>query len=351
MIDIYFVIPGDINNRTGGYGYDRELMSGLADLGYRLTHIPLASSFPFPDAQVLADAKNQFAALPDQSLVIVDGLAWGVLDAIAETESSRLRIIALCHHPLMLETGLDKSQAEIFFHSEKRSLLFSAAVVVTSAATAKILCENFSVPAEKIHLALPGTRLQGFAKCSGNPPVLLTVASLTRRKAHNFLIDALAQIQDLEWTARFAGAAHFDTEWVTELTQKIAHYRLQNRIHLLGSCDDIAREFLHADIFVLPSLFEGYGMAFAEALAFGLPIVAARAGAVSDLVPETAGLLVPPADSDSLANALRSLLENPELRMQLQKGAMEAANDLPTWQETAVVFDQVIRQLILDSGN
>jgi glycosyltransferase involved in cell wall biosynthesis len=345
MIDIYFVIPGDINNRTGGYGYDRELIAGLTELGYRLIHIPLASSFPFPDTQSLTDTEKQFAALPDNAVVIVDGLAWGVLDAIAEAESSRLRIIALCHHPLMLETGLDKSQAEIFFHSEKRALLFSAAVIVTSAVTAKILHETFSIPVEKIHLALPGTRLQGFADCSGNPPVLLTVASLTRRKAHNFLIDALALIQDLEWTARFAGATHFDPEWVAELTEKIARYGLQNRIHLLGSCDDIAREYLQADIFVLPSLFEGYGMAFAEALAFGLPIVAARAGAVPDLVPETAGLLVPPADSDELASALRSLLENPEQRRQLQKGARQAANHLPGWQQTAAVFDQAIRLL------
>jgi glycosyltransferase involved in cell wall biosynthesis len=346
MSDIYFVIPGDINTLTGGYAYDRELMRGLADLGYHLHQIQLYASFPFPDAQALDDAARQFAALPDNALVIVDGLAWGVLDRIAETEASRLRIIALCHHPLMLETGLNSLQAEEFFRSEKRALLLSAAVIVTSETTANILRDKLSIPAENITLALPGTRRQDFAICSGNPPVLLTIASITRRKGHNFLIDALAELQDLEWTARFVGGTNFDPRWVEELTQQIANCGLQKRILFLGNRVDVASEYLQADLFVLPSLFEGYGMAFAEALSFGLPIVAARAGAVPDVVPDTAGLLVPPADSPSLALALRSLLENSALRAQLQSGARQAAENLPRWQDTAACIDQLIQQLI-----
>ncbi len=346
MFDIYFVIPGDINTLTGGYGYDRELIIGLTALGYRLRKIQLSARFPFPDTVALDDAAKQFAALPDNALVIVDGLAWGVLDKIAEVEKSRLRIIALCHHPLMLETGLSQLQAEQFFDSEKRALLLSSAVIVTSKTTADILCERFAIAADNITLALPGTHEQSFASCAGNPMVLLTIASLTRRKGHNFLIEALAQLQDLEWTARFVGGTDFDVNWVNELTQQITHYGLQNRILLLGHCADVAREYLQADVFVLPSLFEGYGMVFAEALSFGLPIVAARAGAVPDVVPETAGLLVPAADSKSLAIALRSLLEDPALRAQLQAGARSASANLPRWQDTAICVDQLIRRLI-----
>jgi glycosyltransferase involved in cell wall biosynthesis len=346
MSDIYFVIPGDINTLTGGYAYDRELISGLTDVGYSLHPIQLYASFPFPDARALDHAVKQFAGLPDGTLVIVDGLAWGVLDSIAEKEASRLRMIALCHHPLMLETGLNALQAEEFFQSEKRTLLLSAAVIVTSKTTANIVREKFSIPAEKITLALPGTRIQSFAPCLGNPPVLLTIASITRRKGHNFLIDALAELQDLEWTARFVGGTNFDPQWVEELTQQIANYGLQKRILFLGNCVDVASEYVQADLFVLPSLFEGYGMAFAEALSFGLPIVAARAGAVPDVVSDTAGLLVPPADSHALAIALRSLLENSALRAQLQTGARSAAATLPRWQDTAICVDQLIQRLI-----
>jgi glycosyltransferase involved in cell wall biosynthesis len=114
----------------------------------------------------------------------------------------------------------------------------------------------------------------------------------------------------------------------------------------LGNRVDVASEYVQADLFVLPSLFEGYGMAFAEALSFGLPIIAARAGAVPDVVPDAAGLLVPPADSHSLALALRSLLENSALRIQLQTGARNAAANLPRWQDTASCVDQLIRRLI-----
>lgn len=335
MTDIYFAIPGDIKSLTGGYAYDRRLLAELHSLGHRLIHLPLSSQFPQPDSQTLANTAQQFAQLPDGALVIADGLAFGVMENIAEHERERLKIVALCHHPLMLEAGLSDEQVQQLFISEQRALNAVQAVIVTSTTTGKILTEEFAIPADKITIAEPGTDPQEFALCNGNPPVLLTLATLTRRKAHDLLIDALAELQHLPWTARFVGGLHFDPQWVAHLQHKVAAAGLQERIVFVGNVADTRSEYATADIFVLPSLFEGYGMAFAEALSFGLPIVAARAGAVPDVVPDTAGILVQPDNSAALADALQNLLTTPNLRKQLQTGAQSAAQTLPGWTTTA----------------
>ncbi len=335
MAELYFAIPGDINTLTGGYAYDRRLIAELRALGHCIKPLHLSNRFPVPDANALADAEATLSALPEQSIVIIDGLAYGVMDAIATQHAARLKIIALCHHPLMLEAGLSPEQAQRLFLSEQRALNAATAVIVTSAMTGKILTKQFAIPAEKITVALPGTDRQAFAPCTNHPPVLLTLATLTQRKAHDVLIDALACIQHLEWSARFVGGMDFDPAWTAHLKNRVSSYGLEQRIVFVGNVDDSASEFSRADVFVLPSLFEGYGMAFAEALSVGLPIIAARAGAVPDVVPESAGILVAPKDSHALANALHTLLSNAPLRRQLQAGAQAAANRLPQWPDSA----------------
>jgi glycosyltransferase involved in cell wall biosynthesis len=345
MSTIYFAIPGDINTLTGGYGYDRRLIIELQSLGLTIIHLPLSDKFPSPDAQVIAVTETQFAQLPDGASVIVDGLAFGVMETIAEQHSKRLKIIALCHHPLMLESGLTAEQVEKLHVSEQRALNAATAVIVTSPMTGKILTEQFSINTTKITVAPPGTDRQEFARCTGHPPVLLTVATLTRRKAHDVLIDALAQIKHLPWTARFLGGVHFDPDWVQLLKNKVAAYGLEERILFLGAVADSTSEYSAADIFVLTSLFEGYGMAFAEALSFGLPIVAARAGAVPNVVTEAAGILIPPGDSFALAQTLQRLLSEPALRHTLQAGAQAAAHQLPDWQGTARIVANLINDI------
>jgi len=343
--DLYFAVPGDLNTLTGGYGYDRRVLAGLSALGLVAEHVPLSSAFPQPDAAALAAADARLAAVPDGAVVLVDGLAFGVMDTLAAKHGKRLRLIGLCHHPLALEAGLGSAEAERLQQSEQRALAAAVAVVVNSAATAAVLLRDYGVPQSKLTIALPGTDRQTFAACSGNPPVLLTVATLTRRKAHDVLLAALAQLAHLPWVARLVGGADFDPPWAEGLRQQATALGLQQRIEFVGSLADLRPEYAQADLFVLPTLYEGYGMVFAEALAFGLPIVATRVGAVPDVVPETAGMLVAPADIAALTAALKTLLAadtGPAQRKRLQHGAQAAALQLPTWAATAQAVADLI---------
>jgi len=345
MPDLYFAIPGALATLTGGYAYDRRLLAGLAELGLTVELLPLSGTFPHPDAVALADAEARFAALPDGASVLVDGLAYGALDALALRHSRRLRLLALCHHPLALETGLASSTAQYLQQAEQRALAEAAAVIVSSAATARQLVQDYGVPAHKLTVALPGTDRHGFAACRGTVPVLLTVATLTRRKAHDVLITALAGLAQLPWVARFVGGDAFDPQWALQLRQQVAALGLQQRISFVGELEDLREEYAGADLFVLPSLHEGYGMVFAEALAAGLPIVATSAGAIPEVVPASAGVLVPPADAAALQAALGSLLavgDGALLRAELQRGARAAAEQLPDWTATAALVADLV---------
>jgi len=338
----FFVIPGNINTLTGGYGYDRRLLAGLRARGLDITHLALPAGFPAPDTHARAAAASLLSSLPDSSVVVVDGLAFGVLDAEMAPHATRLRFIALCHHPLALETGISAADSERMHLQEQGALAHSRAIVVTSPETQRILCEQFGQQREHITVAVPGTDRHGFAACTGDPPLLLSVATLTRRKAHDVLIGALSALRDLPWQARFVGGGEFDPAWAAHLKALVVQHGLQQRITFVGALQDLREEYQQADLFVLPSLFEGYGMVFAEALATGLPIVAASAGAVPGVVPASAGILVEPGSIDALQSALQRVLINAALRRELQQGARTAAAILPTWEAAARTVHEVI---------
>lgn len=339
---IFFVYPGDIDTPTGGYRYDKRVMQEWSALNIAVTPIALSATFPDPKVEDIIAAEACFAGLPDGASVLVDGLALGVLDTLAQREQQRLNIVALCHHPLALETGLTATQQARLQQSEQRALAAVKAVVVTSPHTRHVLMTQFAVPSSRITVALPGTDRQPFAHCTGEPPCLLTLASLTPRKGHDVLLQALAELTDLRWRARWVGSPDLDTVWASALVDSAQRLGLSQRITFVGTVAATDAELAQADLFVLPSRFEGYGMVFAEALAAGLPIIAARAGAVPDVVPPDAGMLVPPDDASALAQALRSVLTDSARRRAMQLGAQQAAADLPTWQATAQRIAQVL---------
>ena len=343
--EFYFVYPGDLDTRTGGYAYDKRLIKELGLLGLRINPVSLPPCSLDMSPATRLRVHKKLAAIPEGSVVVIDGLALGVLDRETTEVKHRLRLIALCHHPLALESGLNSAQQSQLFESERQALENVYATLVTSDNTRRILIEDFGVSEDSITVAVPGTDRRSFAECPGSPARLLTVGSLTRRKAHDVLISALADIAPLDWEARFVGGDHFDPEWAQRLRAQVAAENLEHRIQFAGLVPDVELEYQQADVFILPSRFEGYGMVFAEALSAGLPVIAARAGAVPDLVPGTAGLLVAPDDSEALAGAIRKLLTTAGLRQQLQQGARAYAPELPTWRDSAEIVCRRLREV------
>jgi len=344
---LVFAIPGEAATRTGGYIYDRKIMALLPEFGIDTVLCQLPPTFPFPDAPDLDRSIDLINQLCPADAVLIDGLAYGAFPEAA-IAAINAPIIALCHHPLGLEAGLDPARRQALLASEAKALKLAARIIVTSSHTAGALSRDFGVPASRISVALPGVEPAPRARGTRGPAVaLLAVGSLTPRKAFHILIEALAGLKALNWRLAIAGGTHYAPETAREIMRLIEHHGLGTRIACLGELegDELERLFDKSDVFVSSSLYEGYGMALAEAMVRGLPIVAAAGGAVADTVAGDAALLVPPGDVAALRAALKTVIADRYLRCGLAGASRAAGQRLPSWKDSAALISRVVMEM------
>jgi hypothetical protein len=165
--DLSFAVPGDLTTLTGGYVYDRRLAAELIRTGWSIDVLAWAPSFPHPSAADEDSAAASLAALPDSSLVLIDGLAFGALPELAEAKGRRLRLVALVHHPLALEPELSPEERDRLKQSERRALAAAMGVIATSETTAGMLIQDYGVAPDRLAVAKPGTDPAPFARGSG----------------------------------------------------------------------------------------------------------------------------------------------------------------------------------------
>jgi glycosyltransferase involved in cell wall biosynthesis len=337
-----FAVPGDLATPTGGYAYDRRVAKELGDLGWQVEVVALGADFPRPSSETLAHTLTALDALPEGMSVLIDGLALGAMPDIAMAICERHPLIALVHHPLALETGLSFEEQEAFRASEREALTCARHVIATSGTTARLLETDYGVAASAITVARPGmdpVAAAGGENRRSDDGVLrlLAVGSVIPRKGYDVLIAALAELRDLPWRLTIAGACDRHIEASVQLLADIVRFDLQDRVDAAGAVSDERLAALHvaSDLFVLASRYEGYGMAYAEAIAYGLPVIGTTGGAIPEVVPEDAGVLVPPDDVAALRAALRRLIADGEARRRHAEAARQAALRLPRWRDTA----------------
>ena len=170
MKRVVFAVPGGLDTPTGGYAYDRRIMTELRHLGWDVDYLNIGEGFPAPDEATRAAARSLLAAIPAGRPIVLDGLALGVLPDLAAELASRHPLVALVHHPLALESGLTAERADMLRRSEQAALAEVREVVVTSPATAKLVASGYGVPAEHITVVKPG-----------NDPVSPSAARAKRR--------------------------------------------------------------------------------------------------------------------------------------------------------------------------
>ncbi|MDI4663388.1 glycosyltransferase family 4 protein [Xanthobacter autotrophicus] len=344
---VALVHPGPLDTPTGGYAYDRRVLAELRKTGVDIAPLSLDGAFPTPSGAEVDAALARLAATPPDTLLLGDGLAFGALPADRLKALGR-RLVALVHHPLALETGLSADLADQLFASEKAVLNAADAVVTVSPETGRTLVARYGVSRERLTLAVPGTEPMARVPADGEPPRLIAVGSLTPRKGYDILFDALDMIADLDFSLAIAGASHLDPVTAERVAARAAAAPRGN-VRLLGQLDraDLDAAYEEADIFVHPSLYEGYGMVLAEAMRRGLPVVCTTGGAAGETVPDGAGLKVPPGDAVALAEALRSLIADPARRRSYADAAFAAGQQLPSWADTAAIVGRVLAKTSL----
>jgi glycosyltransferase involved in cell wall biosynthesis len=341
MTEIAFVVPGRLDQLTGGYLFDRRIVEGLRARGRVVRVIELSARDPKTNGPVLAD----FA---DGTKTVVDGLALANLADTIAAQARRLRFVAFVHGPLALETHLAPAAARRAALREAGLLSLVCGVLCPSRKTAAAV-EGYGISAERIAVVPPGTVRPA------RPPgprralvrALLCVANLVPRKGHELLVEALARIRDLDWSLHCVGSLERDPATARRVRRLIRAAGFGRRIALVGECppQSVARAYQQADAFVLPSFHEGYGMVYAEAMAHGLPVIATTAGAIPETVPPQAGLLVPPGDPAALARALRRVIAQPMLAARLATGSRAMGARLPDWPQATEAWERAFDRL------
>jgi glycosyltransferase involved in cell wall biosynthesis len=348
MTRCVFAIPGDLATPTGGYAYARKILP-LLSRHIETAVCALPQGFPLPsNNELMAASQALNAAAYSCHILLIDGLAFGALPR-SLIGALPVPIVALVHHPLGLEEGLSEDEKRRLLDSEGEALRLAQHVVVSSPAMARTLFQLFAVPPERITVVEPGIlrgrKSEGSAP--GEPLHIVSVGTLTPRKGFGVLVEALHAVGNFEWRATIAGALDRSPETAAAILEKIEACGLSGRIALAGTLNEAAVSALYSsgDMFALASLYEGYGMAFAEAMAHGLPVIASGDGAVRETVSADAGILCPVRDVSAIAAALRSLLSDPALRRRKADAAWQHARTLPTWEKTAAIIGGVLQRV------
>lgn len=342
---ITLVVPGDIRTRTGGYEYDRRIVAALQTRGWAVDIVQLGGSYPRPTPADRALATRALADVSTGGLVLIDGLALGVLPDVVAMHRERLRLVGLVHHPLALETGLDAVERDRLFESERLALRSMRGVVVTSPATVGSL-STYGL-ATTVAVVVPGTDAAPVARGSGGPGVrLLCVASLVPRKGHALLLQALGALTEFAWHL-VCGGGERDADTGHMLRSQVHSEGLDGRVTFAGelSEDALRQEYDRADVFVLPSFHEGYGMVVAEALAHGLPVVATDTGGTAQLLASGGGIVCPPGDVAALTRALRAVIGDADVRARLSAEAKTVRDRLPTWADAGAAMEDALMQV------
>ena len=174
------------------------------------------------------------------------------------------------------------------------------------------------------------------------------MATLTPRKGHERLIKALAPLSGLNWQLRCVGSTERSLGTTRQIGEMINAAGLSGRVQLLGEIDDEQLRECHdwADAFVLATHMEGYGMALAEAIAHGLPVITTAGGAAASTVGSQAALLVEDHDDEALTRALKRVITEPDLRTKLAAAADQRALQLPTWRDSSMAMHRVLSRVL-----
>lgn len=327
---LWVVLPGGIDDPaapSGGNSYDRAVCDRLAH-SWDVHEIAVGGTWPRPAPASAAAVASALAGVPDGAPVLLDGLVACGIPAVLEAEAARLRLIVLVHLPL----GDEGPDAADLVALERRALHAAAAVVATSAGAARRLTELHDLPT--VEVAPPGVDLAPVGVFDEAGRRLLCVAAISHRKGQDILVAALDKLDDLDWSCTCVGAG-------TPLPSSRARFAGPR----VGA--ELDATYAAADLLVLPSRAETYGMVVTEALARGIPVIGTQVNGVPEALGAAPGgtvpgVLVPPGDPDALAGALRGWLTDGDLRARWRAAAVARRATLRDWDHTTRLLDEVL---------
>ncbi|MDQ3864606.1 MAG: glycosyltransferase family 4 protein [Actinomycetota bacterium] len=341
-----FITVGDTGRKTGGYLYNERVISGLRQRGLEIEEVVACGAAPDEQRR----AAPRLGSMFDPSrfdTIVVDALARIAVAPHLDRWQSLRPVVALVHE-LPSVAGGSKTVARESLYEEP---LLRADRLVAVSGHGRDLLQRRGVSFGRIHVVPPG--FDGVPVDDGShtlrdgPVRALCVAQWIPRKGILPLVEAWAMREREDAVLELIGETEADPDYAAQVRAAI-EAAPQDSIVVSGRVDDasLGAAYASADLFVLPSRYEGYGIVYAEALAFGLPIVACDAGPVPELVGREAAVLVPPDDKVALCATLDLLLADPTLRLRMSRAASRRASRLPRWEDTVAAFEDVLRTAV-----
>ena len=337
---VSLIVPAPFETISGGYGYDRRIVAGLRALGHAVDVLPLPGRFPVADQTARDAACSAWDTLPADTRPVVDGLALHAFSGMGDALAAR-GCIGLVHHPLSVETGLDAELVEAIRQDELLLFRRMKRVITTSQTTAELLTSGFQIDPARLSVVEPGTDIAPRSVGSGGPTCrILSVGTVVPRKGHDLLLRALARLFDLDWHLTVVGALDRDPVCAHGVLALAETLNVQQRVTFLGEVGEaeLADHWAAADVFASATRFEGYGMAVAEAIRRGLPVVVTDGGAVGRLITPECGAVCPLDDLDQLSKTLRRLIFDRGLRSMMAEAAWVRGQSLPRWEDQSALF-------------
>lgn len=325
MSGLWWLSPGDPARRTGGFIYNAKMVDEMRVQGQEVHVLRLDAEWPFPP-QPTFDAA--LGTIPDGDVVVADGLMWTGLSASDRAGlTARCRVWVVVHSPLDMEGG-----GESVAQQECAALREADGWWATSRPTAALMARRLGD--SEAHCICPGTEVEPVPG-PRDARRLLAVAHLIPRKGHDRLFDALALLQDVDWTLTIVGSDVVDAEWSDALRSRAAHLGIAERLVWRGTLDGGALQVAMSEhgLLVHTARYEAYGMVLTEALASGLPVMSTDSGAL-DGVESCAIMRLPSSGkAGEWAEILRGWLSD---HVQ-QHRAYDAASTQrwPSWAEQA----------------
>ncbi|MDY0908837.1 glycosyltransferase family 4 protein [Microbacterium sp. CFBP9034] len=326
---VYFLVPEGVDDPervSGGNVFDRRLSNGLSRAGWEVRQVEVGVGSD-------AEARAALADVPTGGLVLIDGLVAGRAADAVEAGARRLRIVVLAH---MVSASFDDPDPRAI-DDEERVLRAARRVIVTSEWTRSELVDRRIVSPDRVSVASPG--VDEVASVRAGTPAgggMLCVGVVAPHKGQDLLVEALAGLVARPWHCTITGSLTADPVFADQVAARAADAGIADRITMTGvlTGDELDAEYRNADLLVAPSRVESYGMAIADALSRGIPVVATAVGGIpATVAPVQAALLVPP-ERAALRAALDSWLTDPALRARLTADARRAGAALPTWNDT-----------------
>jgi glycosyltransferase involved in cell wall biosynthesis len=335
---------GEKGRKTGGYLYNGRVIFGLRKRGFEIEEFVAGGASP----EHQRSAGLEFGSAFDPSrfdAIVVDALARIAVFRHLDLWLASQPVVALVHELPSVAGSQHETLARERDYEE--ALLRADRLVAVSDHGRKILLGRGVSPG-RIHVVPPG--FDGVPEDvephvqSDDRVRALCVAQWIERKGIVTLVEAWTLRERKGAVLELIGETDADPDYAA-LVRDAIEAAPRGSIVVSGCIDDVSlgASYADADLFVLPSRYEGYGIVFAEALARGLPIIACDVGPVPELLGREAAVLVRPDDREALSAALDLLLGDPKLRARMSAAASRRASRLPRWEDTVGGFEQVLK--------